>query len=235
MITGPEAYQAYRAVELHFDPSSKYDIRESKARVRGALTGPQSKNPVFGIIGRKCRTVGDAIAIFVHLKIHYSDEEWAPLSAINLLTSKPSLPETLRTNWANIDAVVRDDVMVLGNQLAYGELKVTEWLGLNPFNLDASIFNYWFKCPEMIISVIEVLDMWPTLMVQCNIRFKQSLYILDRYRSFLGESLVRKGAQMAQRHIDVQRQKQILSNADQGKSQQANQKEEDEWQALFQN
>lgn len=236
MISGPEVYQAYRAVQLHFDPAVAYDIRKSKGFVSGAFKSPRAQNPLFHVIGKKLKNVGEAIAIFVHVAVQYSEDTWAPDVALRLLSADPKLPETLRVNWTQLDKIIHQDVLDFSEGLRSNLVSIRDWLGLNPFDLSITPLRNIHTQPEFIISVIEALDIWPMLMVQCNIKLKQSLYILDRYKSFLGESLVRKGAQMVQRHIDVQRQKHILeTHADQGKSHTAKEKETNEWQALFLN
>lgn len=236
MISGPEVYQAYRAVQLHFDPTVAYDIRKNKGRVSGSFKSPRAQNPLFHVLGKKLKNVGEAIAVFVHVTVQYSEDLWAPDVALRLLSADPKLPDTLRVNWMNMDKIIHQDVLDFSEALSSNLVSIKDWLGLNPFDLSVTPLRNFHQKPEFIISVIEALDIWPMLMIQCNIKLKQSLYILDRYKSFLGGSLVRKGAQMVQCHVDTQRQKQILeTHADQGKSHTAKEKEINEWQALFQN
>lgn len=237
MISGPEVYQAYRAVQLHFDPTVAYDIRKNKGRVSGSFKSPRAQNPLFHVLGKKLKNVGEAIAIFTHVQVQYSEDLWAPDVALRLLSIDPNLPETLRANWTNIGGIIHQDILDFSDGLSSNLISIKDWIGLNPFDLRSSVLNDFHLRPEFIISVIEALDIWQQLMVQCNIKFRQSLYILDRYKSFLGDSLVQKGVQMVQCHIDVQRQKRILleTNADQGKSHTAKEEEINEWQALFQN
>lgn len=236
MVSGPEVYQAYRAVELHFDPSSSYDMRKSKARVKGALGSAQAKNAVFAAIGRRVKNIGEALILFVHVKIHYASHDWLPMKALDLIGRNEKLIEQIKKNWASMGSLIEDDVKNLSLDLKYSKKNIMSVLGLNEFDPDSSFLRDADKIPETIISVITALDIWQQLMVQCTIKFKSSLYVLDRYKSFLGDALVQKGVEVVKRYMDVEEQnRKIKQAAERGESQTAKTGENEEWQALFQN
>lgn len=234
MPSSGEVYQAYLAVSRHFDVNSTYDIRKARGRLKGALNSPKAKNGIFEMIGRKVPTVGQVIALFVHFTVHNQTGIWPPNAASSALDSDPELPARLMHNLAKLDALIRPELMELAYGLSNHTIKIIEWIGLDIFNSrKCSLFDYK-SAPELIVSIIEALDMWDVLMVQYkDSQLQMNLMKLYRYRTFLGDDLLRKAVTEVHRHIDVQGQKERITQI-LGKSQ-TKEKENEEWQALLMN
>lgn len=229
-----EIYQAYLAVTMHFSLNSNYDIRKSKGRLKNALNSPKAKNFIFRYIGDKVPSTGQAIALFVYVAVHSSSQNWLPNDALAILESDPELPRRLMHNLSKLDLLVRPGLEELSEDLSHNRIKISEWLGFDAFNYHKCALLEYTRCPELIISIIEALDMWEPLMVsykdgllQMNVR---KLY---RYRSFLGDDLLKKAVKEVHSHVDVTGLKKQITQI-LGKSQ-TKEKENNEWQALLMN
>jgi len=229
-----DAYRLYLAVQLHFDLSSKYDIRKSKARLKNYSGCPSHHEKVFGYISQKMKSPADFTLVLAWLFLTNSAITWAPVHSLRFIEDNPGWIENhkalLKTptfeEWIKISCKP-----IIGNP----DFGLMEMFGLNPFTSKRPLIQTHLQtCPYFLIGLYEALDIWPPSVVQCiTLENQLAVQRLYRYRRFIGDDLTAKAVNVVQDNIDIPDLKGKL--AEFGKSTINKQEEQNEWQALFLN